>query len=101
MIVFEKCDNKTSTVPCKSDDEINEWLFEKYILTLTNQKKFVQHKFEDERLLKTSETKWHALNANTRIDYVFMITRAGHELNDSYFNLGSLMTEDEKGWDIA
>ena len=46
MIVFEKCNNETSEVRCKSEDEISQWMQQKYILVYLNQRKFVQHKFD-------------------------------------------------------
>ena len=102
MITFERCKNGTdSAITCKSDKEINDWLVGKYILTLSNQKKFVQHKFEDERTLRTSETKWHALAADTRIDYVYQITRTEQELNDNLSNTGRLFIENESGFYVS
>ena len=35
-IVFEKCDKSKSTVPCKSEEEINEWMLGKYMAVFYN-----------------------------------------------------------------
>ena len=39
MVVFEKCDNRTSS-KCRSDEEIEDWLEFKYIVVLENNKAF-------------------------------------------------------------
>ena len=41
MIVFEKCDASWSSVPCKSETEIENWMLEKYIIVMSNSKKFI------------------------------------------------------------
>lgn len=51
MIVFEKCDKtKTPEINCKDDTKILEWLAFKYILVLSNEKHFIQHKFGNDRI---------------------------------------------------
>ena len=50
MIVFEKCDPDLSPVPCKNETEINEWLVFKYFVVMTNQKKFVSHRFDEAKI---------------------------------------------------
>ena len=50
MIVFETCDPETSSITCKSNSEIKEWLLNKYFLILSNEKKFVTHKFDSEKI---------------------------------------------------
>lgn len=41
MIVFEKCNNATSPVVCKSAEEIETWMEFKYISIAYNQKKII------------------------------------------------------------
>ena len=98
MIVFETCNNKTSSQTCKSEAEIEEWFENKYIFTLFNQKKFQQHKFEDERIQRFSQIKWHPLTYNLRADYAYLITRGELQLNDKHFNIGGIFTEYESGF---
>ena len=56
MIVFSTCNQTMETkaktgVVCKTKTEINDWMRFKYFITLTNEKKFIQHKFgRDERI---------------------------------------------------
>ena len=40
LLVFEKCDNSTSNNTCKSPQEIDDWILEKYFVVLTNQRHF-------------------------------------------------------------
>ena len=42
-------------------------------MILTNEKKFVQHKFDYERIQKLSGTQWFPLTSESRIDYIFEI----------------------------
>lgn len=75
MIVFDKCDKRTSPVQCKSEKEIEEWMQDVYILTYINEKQFIQDKFESDRLQQRAVTRWIALNSNSRSEYVFKIQR--------------------------
>ena len=47
MVVFEKCDKSKAAAGCKPDSEITDWMREKYIVLYENQKRFIQHKFDD------------------------------------------------------
>ena len=52
MVVLEKCDQAKETtgrtgIKCLSEQEINEWLVYKYIMTLTNEVQFKEHNFEE------------------------------------------------------
>ena len=102
MIVFEKCDNatrKSSQEPCKSEDIIDEWMKFKYIFAYMNEFKFVPHKFEDERISLTSNTRWVPLNPGSRVDTVYKITRTKLKLDDSYM-LGSFASEEYEGFSL-
>ena len=101
MLVFEKCDNSTSLIPCKSEAEIKEWMTFKYILTIVNQAKFVQHKFDSERVDRAASTHWQALSPDDRMDYVFEVSRSSIDFNDNYFNVGGLMTEEDEGFFVT
>ena len=41
MVVFDKCNNKTSSVPCKSKEEIDEFMKFKYMIALWNSRNFI------------------------------------------------------------
>ena len=65
MVVFEKCDSETG-IKCKSESDIAEWMVDKYLIILTNQKKFISHKFEEDRLKARAELNWIRLNSASR-----------------------------------
>ena len=50
MVIFEMCDPKKSSIPCKSPEEIKQWMYYKYIVVFTNEKLFVSHKFGEESI---------------------------------------------------
>ena len=50
MIAFEKCDAKNHNVVCDDDEVINKWISGKYIFTIVNQKKFVSHRFDEQKI---------------------------------------------------
>jgi hypothetical protein len=83
---------------CKSEEEIADWMIYKYIITLTNEAKFIQHKFGEEKIKRESEITWYALNYNSRSDFVKMITRSELVLSDSIYAVGGLMTELQKAF---
>lgn len=100
MLVFEKCDNLKSKLPCKSDAEIEEWMQSKYFVILTNQKKFITHLFEDESIEKSSKIKWYKLDPKRRVDYVHQIKRTSFELHDDTLDLGTLNAQIDNGFFI-
>ena len=91
MIVFEKCDRTIRT--CKSEAAITEWLEYKYIFTVTNSKKFVQHEFDDKRVFAHSETKWFPISNANRNEEVRMLMRQELNLNDYHWNVGDLRVD--------
>ena len=97
MVVFEKCD-KTKTT-CKSDTAIHDWIDEKYIIHVENVKRFIQHDFEEDRLELASVLHWHPLSADIKIDYVNLIQRQHMNMNDYRLNVGSLMSDNEMGFE--
>ena len=50
QLAFELCDNKTSAVPCKSKEEIVQWMRQKFIVVLFNENGFIKHKFQEEKM---------------------------------------------------
>lgn len=76
LIVFDKCDNKTAAIPCKSEEEIAEWMNDKFILVAKNEKKFITYKIDNEERVESSVVLgWHAMNPTTRSEYVYMLFR--------------------------
>ena len=54
MIVFERCNKKIND--CKEDKDIDDWLKYKYIVSLENEKTFVQDGFNEDSILRHSQT---------------------------------------------
>ena len=71
MVVFEKCDSEKRS--CASEGEIAKWMMGRYIITLENQRKFVEHQFDDERFMSSAEIKWYPLNSDSRNEFVNII----------------------------
>ena len=92
-IVFEKCNNDTSEVPCKSQEEFKDWMLEKYIVTLTNEKTFQTFQFDEERVLAQSIIHWYPLSSDRRAEHVNKIQRSNIVMNDSPFNIGQYDTD--------
>ena len=69
-VAFEKCSAERSSVPCRSDDEINDWMGHKFILIITNEKEFTSHKFGDESVREFSKIRWYPLSIKSRTDFV-------------------------------
>ena len=61
QLAFRKCNNETSKVPCKSQQEIEQWMSNKYILVLLNENNFLKHKFGDDTMQKESRIYWYSL----------------------------------------
>ena len=98
MVVLEKCDNKTSPITCKSDDEIDAFLAFKYILLLHNERKFIQYRFDTGSINKVASLKWYGVNSKTRADFVLKFQRTSIGLADSLFSIGGLGSVLEHGF---
>lgn len=74
MIHVVKCNNETRTPdqePCKSEEEITRWLRRKFLLTLTNQKRFEQDNYDhDEMIHHVSHLKWNPIASTVRKELV-------------------------------
>ena len=57
-IGFFKCDNATSTVTCKSEAEIKNWMKDKFLIILTNLNEFVSYRFDENQMMKYSRFYW-------------------------------------------
>ena len=98
MVVLEKCDNKTSTITCKSNAEIDAFLEFKYILLLQNERKFIQYQFGEGSINKVATLKWYGVNANSRSDFVLRFQRTIIGREDSIFSVAGLDSVSEEGF---
>ena len=88
VVVFEKCDPLKTTVKCKTDDEINAWMLQKYLIVYVNQERFIQHVFDEDSVKKEALMRWAPLNPELRTDLVFTINRTKQELYDNWLVFG-------------
>ena len=96
-IGFQKCDNATSTVTCKSDEQIRQWMRDKYIIVLTNLNEFVSYSFDTNKMKQYSRFFWVQLTPHVPTEVVAMINRSNVILRDSPFGLTDLYQDDEHG----
>lgn len=75
VITFDRCNNATSSVLCKSEEEITDWLRFKYIFFAYNNKRFISNEFGEARISKLMQTRWFPIAPDLRIDYVGKIIR--------------------------
>ena len=73
-------------------------MFGKQIMVLRNEKKFITHKFGEEKVEKSSILNWYALNYGSRPEYVETISRTVFENNDSVWNLGRMTLDADDGF---
>ena len=66
---------------------------DKYIIILSNHRKFIPWKFDEDKIEKQLSLDWYAMTKNHRADYPNLIYRQISDLNDDYFNLGDLTVE--------
>ena len=100
VIAFEMCTPEKSQVPCKSEEEVREWMFYKYIAIFINQKLFISHKFGPESVNAQAELKWYPLNIGSRSDYVLQLHRNQMDMHDSLIDLGSISMDSQGGYEI-
>ena len=69
--MFELCDpekNKlkpeTAGIVCANKTESEKWLSERYILTVMQSKRFIQHKFGEDSFDSSAEMIWYAINGD-------------------------------------
>jgi hypothetical protein len=64
--MFEKCDS-TKRKTCKSDEEVKEWMKDKYFIIAYNKQIFNSQKFGDEKFSKYSTIDWHPMDIKNEI----------------------------------
>jgi len=82
-----------SDIICKSDEEIKEWLKQKYILTLNNQRRFRLEEFRKGKVVPESRTNWIPINTQYREEVVFKIEITSLELQDLIWQWGNWTKE--------
>lgn len=95
---FEKCEPKEgSDVICKSNEEIMKWLQRKFIVTMTNQRRFRLEEFSKEgKVVEEARTVWIPFNSQLREEIVYQISLSTLELQDKIWQWGGWTKEDIK-----
>ena len=75
MVVFDKCNNATSKVTCKSEEEIHDYMKYKYLMSVVNTRRFMQDKNGDSQVTELSTRHWYPFDPDERTDYVEHLKR--------------------------
>jgi hypothetical protein len=57
FVSFDQCDRKQRNT-CKSEEEVKEWMKDKYLIIAYNKQMFNSRKFGDEKFSKYSTIEW-------------------------------------------
>ena len=82
---------------CKSDEQIRQWMRDKYIIVLTNLNEFVTYSFDADKMKQYSRFFWVQLTPHVPTEVVAMIKRSNVILHDSPYGLTGLYQNDEHG----
>jgi len=63
---FEKCDSEKRET-CKSEEEVQEWMKDKYLILAYNRQLFMTDKFGEKRFKKNSYLDWLPVDIETNI----------------------------------
>ena len=83
VVVFDLCDPEKRN-DCQPKSHILDWLDEKYIITLENEKKFEENNIQ-KGVMHQATLRWFPMSASVRQDSVRMINRGQIELNDDIY----------------
>lgn len=88
FLAFRKCDpSKRKT--CKSDDEINEWLKDKYILFGYNKNVFITDGFKERSFLRYTMLDWVNYDIKAPLVTPYSTQIIDVITDDNYFPSGS------------
>ena len=97
-LLFEKCDQSKqkegSGVICKSDKVIKEWLQRKFIVTMTNSRRFRLEEFTEGKIVEEARTEWIPFNSQLREEIVYQIRLSSLELQDMIWQWGGWTKEE-------
>ena len=100
QLAFVMCNQATSSVPCKSAEEIKRWMSKKYIIMLLNEKQFIKHKFEDQSMQNESRIYWQTLTPRNPTEFVIQIFRTYVDRQDGYIGANFLEREELQGFEF-
>ena len=71
---------------------------QKYIVVLSNQKKYGVSKLRDNEVMGESDLQWYALTPTVRTDFVNMVVRQRFLLADWFQRLNADASQESKGF---
>ena len=77
-------------VYCKSEEEINNFVRDKYLLMLNNQIRFDSNQFGPYSIIMKSRISWFRVSAFTQYDYPFKVQRTEVLLQDKIADLDEI-----------
>ena len=83
QVSFVKCDPNVSEIPCKSDEEIKQWMKRLFIVHLTNSIRFDQTGYKEETIAYESKFVWTPIRSTTTAELIFEIENKELRLQDS------------------
>ena len=92
-----------STLHKLTDEEIQQWLARKFLLTLNNQKKFNQMEHDEGLMIeKHSHLNWNPIDSRSRKEMVNEVQVANVSTQDKkYFHVWELTQETQDIFDIV
>ena len=84
MIQLKKCHNKPY---CKSNEEIERFMADKYLLVLNNQIRFDANSYANESIKGESTTGWVKILSKGHRTIPMRVTKSDIDLQDGYINL--------------
>ena len=75
---------------CKSEEEINQFMLDKYLLMLNNQIRFDSTLFGSESIIMESRISWFRVSAFVQYDYPFKVQRTEVLLQDKIADLDEI-----------
>ena len=86
-VQLKKCHGK---VYCKSDEEINKFIRDKYLLMLNNQIRLDSSKYGAESIIMESRITWFRISTMARLEYPYRVQRTEILLQDEIANLDEI-----------
>ena len=71
---------------------------QKYIVVLTNQKKYGVSRLKDDEVVGESDLQWYALTPTVRTDIVNMVVRQRFQLADWFQRLNADSSQEARGF---
>ena len=85
-MTLKKC-NKNKRDDCKSEEEVAEYMEDKFMLLLSNQIRFDSSRYSEESIVKESRLLWLNTNTENQLEQTFYIRKTFINLQDLAIDL--------------